>query len=207
SIQVTFILIALILVFMPISGSFFNPVGCFVSYLDGRISMAKAILYSIAEISGAATAVLLLRLRPSSMFTHPLRPAESITPVQGVMVEAVLTLFLIFMVMAVTDDAVRKVYDMNISLVIAFTAGSMIISSGSYTGAAMNPLIALGPAVSSADFSDHWVYWIGPFIGGTVGYALYAGVRFGYHKGHVVASSKCTCFLIICDCFMSTKRT
>ena len=50
--------------------------------------------------------------------------------------------------------------------------------SGNLTGASMNPARALGPAVcASAKMSDafayHWIYWLGPLLGGSVAGLFY----------------------------------
>ena len=42
-----------------------------------------------------------------------------------------------------------------------------------YTGAAMNPARAFGPAVAAHQWAYHPVYWIGPLAGGVLAATLY----------------------------------
>ena len=45
--------------------------------------------------------------------------------------------------------------------------------AGPLTGAALNPARAFGPALISGYWTEHYVYWIGPLLGGGLG-ALFA---------------------------------
>ena len=42
-----------------------------------------------------------------------------------------------------------------------------------YTGTSINPARSLGPAIVANVWKDHWVFWIGPILGGAIGGVLY----------------------------------
>jgi hypothetical protein len=37
----------------------------------------------------------------------------------------------------------------------------------------MNPIIPFGPALLSRNFKNHWVYWVGPLVGGPLAVPVY----------------------------------
>ena len=93
------------------------------------------------------------------------------TPWQSIGIEAVLTFFLVFVVYGSAVDArAPKIGGLAIGLTVALD----ILFGGPYTGAAMNPARTFGPALVSGQWTHHYVYWIGPLLGG-----LLAGVIYG----------------------------
>jgi aquaporin TIP len=42
-----------------------------------------------------------------------------------------------------------------------------------FTGAAMNPARAFGPALVARHWSNHGVYWVGPLFGGVLAGVVY----------------------------------
>lgn len=43
----------------------------------------------------------------------------------------------------------------------------------SYTGASLSPVRSLGPAVIMNMWEHHWIYWIGPLLGGFLSGVMY----------------------------------
>ena len=97
--------------------------------------------------------------------------AINLTPAQGILVEAILTFFLVFVVhgTAVDERAQRAVAGLAIGSTITLD----ILFGGPLTGAAMNPARVFGPAVAAGFWKDHLVYWIGPLLGGGLGGLVY----------------------------------
>jgi aquaporin Z len=91
------------------------------------------------------------------------RIAADVSFVDGLLIEAILTFFLVSAVFgtAVSDEA-PKVGGFGIGLVLVFA----ILAGGPLTGAALNPARALGPAVVAGEWQGHAAYWLGPLLGG-----------------------------------------
>jgi hypothetical protein len=43
----------------------------------------------------------------------------------------------------------------------------------------MNPARALGPAIVQQDFTNWWIYWVGPIIGGLIAAFAYTSIWLG----------------------------
>ena len=48
---------------------------------------------------------------------------------------------------------------------IGFTLGFLGLIGGSVSGGAFNPARAFGPAILSNNWNNHWIYWLGDFVG------------------------------------------
>src|SRR5579884_1992052 len=112
--------------------------------------------------------------RDAAVATHLGTPllAGQMGPGAGVLVEALGTFFLVTVVFgtAVHPQAPRLG-----GLAIGLTITMDILAFGPLTGAAVNPARAFGPALVSGTWADHWVYWVGPLLGGGAAGWLYAG--------------------------------
>jgi MIP family channel proteins len=162
-----------------ISGAHFNPAVTFALLLAHRIKLTLAILYMVTQLLAAVIgAWFLLAIFPGSAW----QPVHLGTPGLGngtgfgaaVLLEAVLTFFLVFAVFGIAIDArgpFKGIAGFGIGLVLGFD----ILVGGPLTGAAMNPARTFGPAVASGFWDNHLVYWLGPLIG-----AAAAGLLYGY---------------------------
>ena len=56
---------------------------------------------------------------------------------------------------------------------IGATLAAAVLVGGPLTGAALNPARAFGPALAAGFWSAHYVYWVGPLLGGVLAAVLY----------------------------------
>jgi glycerol uptake facilitator-like aquaporin len=127
------------------------------------------LMYWVAQLVGAAIAGFLALAVAGQAGVAGGTPdlGKNVSPAVGVLVEIVLTFFLVSTVFgtAVDERAPKSVFPFAIGLTIALD----IMAGGPITGAAMNPARTFGSALASGHWDNHWVYWVGPLIGGALG--------------------------------------
>ena len=157
---------------MHISGGHLNPAVTFGVVCSGNMTWAAAIRYWIAQLLGGVSAafICLGLFGRDVVVTGTPQLAINLTPGQGILVEAILTFFLVFVVHGTgVDERGRRVAGLAIGATITLD----ILFGGPLTGAAMNPARVFGPALVAGFWRVHYVYWLGPMIGGAVGGFVY----------------------------------
>ena len=168
----------MISVFGATSGGHFNPAVTIGFLVTRRIKPDVAALYILAQLVGGTLSGLALRAifteqvwRVTHLGTPALAPNVSFGT--GVLVEAILTFFLLLAVFGTAVDArAPKIGGFGIGLTVMMD----ILMGGPLTGAAMNPARTFGPALASGFWDNHLVYWIGPIIGAVIAALLYDNV-------------------------------
>jgi MIP family channel proteins len=160
-----------------VSGGHFNPAVSIGFWVTKRISTLDVILYWAAQIAGAIAAAYLLKIivpeeawRAVALGTPDL--ARDFSRLNGIILEAVMTFFLVWVVFATAVDE-KGAFNKIAGFAIGLTITVDILAGGPLTGAAMNPARALGPALAVGHWANHGVYWVGPLIGGFVAGLLY----------------------------------
>lgn len=160
-----------------ISGAHFNPAVTFGLWIARKIKAPLAGLYVITQLVAATVAALLLVVifpksawQPVNLGTPGLANGTGFGT--GVLLEAVLTFFLVFTVFGTAVDGrgpFKGIAGFGIGLVLGFD----ILMGGPLTGASMNPARTFGPALASGFWQNHLVYWLGPLIGAAAAAGLY----------------------------------
>jgi len=142
-----------------------------------RIAPSLAVVYWSMQFAGAAAAAALLRwFYPAGArrLTHLGAPGLSsgVTVWQGLVIEMVLTFFLVWVVFATAVDprgAFKQISGLAIGLTITFG----VLMAYGLTGGAMNPARAFGPQLVGAHWAHFWVWYIGPFAGAVIAASTY----------------------------------
>jgi aquaporin TIP len=160
-----------------ISGGHFNPAVTLGFVVTRRIALPLAVWYWIVQFGGAALGALLLNwVLPSAPATSThlgaLTLGQGVSTGAGVVLEAVLTFFLVWVVFATAVDE-RGTFKQIAGLAIGLTITFDILMAGGLTGGGMNPARAFGPQLVGDFWKNAWVWYVGPFAGGVIAAALY----------------------------------
>jgi MIP family channel proteins len=171
--------LAMIYALGHISAAHFNPAVTLGFAATRRFPWRFVAPYWIAQFLGGIAAAAL-----ASLFFgggHGVHIPAAGPILRAVGVEAVLTFFLMLVIIAVATD--KRANGAVPGLAIGLTVVFDVLIGGSITGGSMNPARSLGPALfgNSAALSVYWVYIIGPGIGAITASILYEAIRGGEH--------------------------
>lgn len=161
----------------PVSGGHFNPAITIGFWVTRKLSTIHTLAFWAAQLAGAAAAAYALRfLLPFDAWTAAQLGtpdlAGGISRTSGMIIEALITFFLVFVFFATATDlpgAFPRISGWAVGLTI--TMGALF--GGPFTGASFNPARAFGPALAANHWNNQGVYWVGPLAGGVAAGWLY----------------------------------
>jgi aquaporin NIP len=168
------VIMAMIYAVGHISGAHFNGAVTFAFTLTRHFPWRRAIGYWCAQLLGAIAAAALLRGSLGNI-AHVGATLPSGSQGQSFLWELVLSFFLMFVIMAVATDT-RAVGEAA-AIAIGGTIGLDAMFGGPISGASMNPMRSLGPALVSGDLHALWLYIVAPTVGTSIGALAYQLVR------------------------------
>ncbi|KAL3289457.1 hypothetical protein HHI36_022881 [Cryptolaemus montrouzieri] len=159
--------------FGHISGAHVNPAVTIALAVTKHISMLRSILFVIAQCGGAIAGAAFLygvtvpgyQANLSATLNH----TSSVAPWERFGVELILTFIVVFSYF-VSMETYRR-YMSSSALTIGATYSACSFVSMPY----LNPARSLGPSFVLNRFDSHWVYWLGPVLGG-----IAAGITYEY---------------------------
>ena len=161
-IALTFGLVIMVMVYATghLSGAHINPAVTAAFTLTRHFPARHALAYVAAQLAGAVAAALAL----AAVWTDNPAALGATVPSVGagsaLVYEAMLTAFLMFVIMAVATDT--RAVGAAAAIAIGGTIGLDALVGGPVTGASMNPARSFGPALVAGEWQDFWVYLVGP---------------------------------------------
>ncbi|GAA4026769.1 aquaporin [Hymenobacter glaciei] len=156
------------------SGAHVNPAVTVAFWATGRFSGRRVLPYVLAQLAGAALGSFLVKLiaGPASTLGATL-PAHGAWQALGI--EAFLTFWLMLVILRVASGP--KEAGLLAGLAISATVALEALVAGPLTGASMNPARSLAPALLSGNWTDWWVYVVGPIGGALLAVAVDKGLQ------------------------------
>merc|ERR1711871_241320 len=153
-----------------------------------KFTVNRAAVYIICQLLGAVFGALFIKALAAGAHgadapTFGMTGVTGISAVQAVFIEIITTFTL---VITVFSNAVDPTHGHQIAPIpIGFAVILGILASGNLSGGSMNPARSFGPAVAANNYTDIWVYFVGPIIGGLLGGFVW---KFAFMTRHPDAS-------------------
>nr|ADJ57599.1 plasma membrane intrinsic protein PIP2;1 [Fragaria chiloensis] len=161
-----------------ISGGHINPAVTFGLFLARKVSLLRAVLYIVAQSLGAICGVGLVKAFQKTLYDEYGGGANSLAPGYskgtGLAAEIIGTFVLVYTVFSATDPK-RNARDSHVPVLaplpIGFAVFMVHLATIPITGTGINPARSFGAAViynQDKAWDDHWMFWLGPFIGAAI---------------------------------------
>jgi aquaporin-4 len=169
-------LFGVIVIFGAVSGGHFNPAVTLAAATIRRISPLDAVIYILAQLSGAVLGALLTKslLLDEGRATH--YGAASVSGLlanntAGAVVEAIGVFTLVLVILAVVFSE-KSLKDWG-PLAIGTTFVFLVMVGGPLSGASYNPARWFGAALVSNEWGGTWPYLAGPIVGALLAVAVW----------------------------------
>ncbi|OAE22915.1 hypothetical protein AXG93_3109s1020 [Marchantia polymorpha subsp. ruderalis] len=165
------------------SGGHINPAVTFGLFLARKVTLPRAVLYMIAQCLGAICGCGLVKAWQSSLYNRYGGGANSVasgySKGTGLGAEIIGTFVLVYTVFSATDPK-RNARDSHVPVLaplpIGFAVFMVHLATIPITGTGINPARSFGAAVifnAEKSWDDHWIFWVGPFIGAALAAAYH----------------------------------
>ena len=176
-ITAVFGLIVMVMVYATghLSGAHINPAVTIAFTLTRHFPRRDAVAYVVAQIVGATAGALLLLAAWSDKPAALGATVPSVATGTALLYEVVLTALLMFVIVAVATDT--RAVGAAAAIAIGGTVALDVLVGGPISGASLNPARSFGPALVAGEWSDFWIYVVGPLAGAALGAGAYELIR------------------------------
>jgi glycerol uptake facilitator protein len=176
------VIAAAVYMFGTTSGAHINPAVTFSLAVVRRFPWVEVIPYVIAQLAGALAGAVLINAIFGSHASDLNVSGGTIvgagfTKAQAAVAEGLGTFLLVSTIMALAVD--RRAPSGFAGLVIGLAVACEIMVIGPISGGSVNPARTFGPYLAtdifggSTPWSEFWIYWVGPLVGGAIAALTY----------------------------------
>jgi len=166
----------MIFLFGRYSMAHFNPAVTIAYFVSRYISARQIPVYVLAQTIGAFLGVMFVKQFVGDYANLGLNSPNYEYPVGMFFgIEVLATVFLMGSILvAVNIKGLQKIF---ISSIIAGTVALDVFFFGTISGASMNPIRSLAPALFVNVLDDLWLYWTAPFVGSIIVALLFNQIK------------------------------
>lgn len=161
-----------------LSGAHFNPAVTLAFWTSGVFPTKRVLPYILAQSVGAIAASTLLLLSLGDIAKLGATLPLNDNWLQSLILETVLTFILMLIILGSGLD--RRAHIGFAGLAIGLTVGLEAAFMGSITGASMNPVRSLAPALVGGNMQHQWIYWFAPILGAQLAVIVYRLLSQGF---------------------------
>jgi len=160
----------MIAAFGHISGGHLNPAVTAGLAIGGRFPAKDVVPYWLAQLGGALAAALLAwAVYPGDVRSSLVNaPGPGVSGGAALVLEIITTFLFVAVILTVATDDRAPWKGIQAPVMIGgfiFIAGWVV---GPFSGFSFNPARSLAPAIIDGDFTDIWIYLVGPLVGGVL---------------------------------------
>ena len=149
-----------------VSGAHLNPAVTLAFAVRGNFPWWRVPGYILAQFIGAVLAALLLQWMFGDIMAGATLPGPGVSATTAMLMEALLTAGLVSVILGTASGA------RNIGIAGGIAVGAYIglvsVWGAPVSGASMNPMRSFTPMLVGWDFTNYWVYLVGPLLGALV---------------------------------------
>ncbi|XP_024944777.1 aquaporin AQPAe.a isoform X2 [Cephus cinctus] len=165
-----------------VSGAHLNPAVTIGAVIVGVKTVPTGIIYIIGQFIGATLGYGTLKMvTPDELLNDGLNSTTSfcvtavhpgISVMQGILIEVLCTAIILCTACATWDPRCAHTTD-STALRFGFSVAGISFAAAPYTGCSMNPARTFAPAFWNNEWTNQWIYWVGPILGALLGTYTY----------------------------------
>ena len=171
-------LLAGLYAFADVSGGHFNPGVSLAMFLDKRLEAQDMIAYLVAQLAGAVLGSLcvLIAFDQDAVASTATLPGASGAGT-ALFLELLATAVFVIVILNSTK-AERHAGTALVAIPLTLVAAHLALIP--FSGSSLNTARSFGPAVVGSEWTDFWVYIVGPLGGAIIGWLVYSVVIVGW---------------------------
>lgn len=165
-------LLAGLYAFADVSGGHFNPGVSLALFLDKRLEAADMVAYWVAQLAGAVLGSLCVLIAFDQDAVALTATVPGVTGAGTALFLEILATAVFVLVILHSTKGERHAGTALVAIPLTLVAAHLALIP--FSGSSLNTARSFGPALIGSEWSDFWVYIVGPLAGAIAGWVVYA---------------------------------
>jgi aquaporin Z len=170
-------LLAGLYAFADVSGGHFNPGVSLAMFLDKRLSIEDTVAYWVAQLAGAVLGSLCVLIAFDQDAVARTATVPGASGAGTALFLEILATAIFVLVILNSTAAERHAGTALVAIPLTLVAAHLALIP--FSGSSLNTARSFGPALIGSEWTDFWVYIVGPLGGAIIGWLVYTVVVSG----------------------------